>query len=1537
MSSTTRDVGVKLQVLADVKGVAELEHAFAQIGPAIEQAMKDADRAAAAAGDSLKHLAADGGGAAAGMSDLGEAAAAASTKGKGLGGMVPSLGAVKVAAVAAGAAMIGLGVAAYGGIKDSIKAAEDLGDAQARAAGVFGDDNSVTEWASRNANALGLTKTAYIEATAKAGDFLDGLGLQGPALTDMSRNLTDLAPKLAAFTGQDASSVTDALIKGVGGATKGLKEMGIVIPDIPKGLDEAAKATFIYDEILKQSGAAQKAWAGNSGDMDMSMARITAAVTDAKAAIGTALLPVLAPLAEKFAGLASTLTGAVGPAMDVLKAAFSGDWSQQSSTALETIRSTLGPLGEVLISAAISAGNLGASFKALLDGDPSEAVDRLLGSLDQLVDVIGELAGIDMTAIKEFLFGAEDAEDWGGVFGDIKVAVTGAVSAFESLTAPISDVISLSDILIPIIGTALVAAFGAWAIAAGSAAVATITALAPVLIPIALIGAAIAVLKAAWEKNWGGIREKTAAVVDWLKANAWPLIEDGIMRVKQVIADLQPTVEVVFGMIRSTLAGVVNWFSENGESLKQIFTGVWSVLYGLVSGAMALITGIVRAAMALLRGDFDGAGRAMQSAISGAVQGIARALGGLVGIVVGALKLVLSNVIPAARAIGRGIIDGITFVLKGGSALIWGAVKGLVGGLVGAVKTLLGIASPSTVFAELAMFAVEGLAKGFDDNAQKAIEAASRVATGVASAAKGLVELFTTLASKEAQRSTEGLADRFKTLVAALAPIRRLLAGLGDSIGDDEGKALENASKSLTGIAGAVRAVADAFIALGPRESSKGGLLATVIPDEGIIRSLQDRMRLLLSIAQDLTTNFAAGVGFVGLELITGAISAMASALKSVSDIDLAGTAGIAERDMNLAVAAINRVVAAVGPIVAEFIKSTGSEDVRDAVAEGSKRWQETVSSMAAALKSVADLKFVEVSSLTQGLLDTVRGNLVLISAAFGGLLAEFINMDRGQAGTTEVVATGAKRWQETVGAMASAVASLLDASQPLEDVTSLTPSVLSRVTRSYEVIRDGLKDLIAAWAAMEQAAPGSQEVVSSSAKTWADTVSSMVKVVADILKIEVPETLGFDAVRGLIDPIKDFAVAALTAVQAAAVAWRGALTGGELERLAASIKAWTDGVGASVKIIADISKLENPDFLAVQNMNDPVLLSRLIDFAQLALTLVSQAAAGFRTLTAETRDKLTGSIKAWTDSAGAAVKLLADVGGIGDLSGAPDLSLIQGLADWARGALDAITSRMVVLQPSDLDNIKVFVEGSGAAVKMLSGLSKDLEGIKEAAPPSPGLIARLSESAKLILVAVRDALATLTSDELTKITTGGGALEAANKGLASLSAALAAIMDNPFMSLSRRRSSFSKDVFKRRLTESIRETVQTLSDALASVTFNDTALEQLGKFGDAWSSMADSLAKISAARIDMSAIRNAAAAAAILAASIPAGGGGLAEGMTLAGQASGAGLLTLKTENKITVNNNYNQYGDNNFFDEKATKLMLDRLGSFGVRPHTP
>jgi hypothetical protein len=52
----------------------------------------------------------------------------------------------------------------------------------------------------------------------------------------------------------------------------------------------------------------------------------------------------------------------------------------------------------------------------------------------------------------------------------------------------------------------VIPAFVAWAISAGTAAVATLAALAPVVLPIVAIGAAVALLKAAWDSDFGGIR-----------------------------------------------------------------------------------------------------------------------------------------------------------------------------------------------------------------------------------------------------------------------------------------------------------------------------------------------------------------------------------------------------------------------------------------------------------------------------------------------------------------------------------------------------------------------------------------------------------------------------------------------------------------------------------------------------------------------------------------------------------------------------------------------------------------------------------------------------------------------------------------------------------------------------------------------------------------------------------------------------------------------------------------------------------------------
>ena len=69
-----------------------------------------------------------------------------------------------------------------------------------------------------------------------------------------------------------------------------------------------------------------------------------------------------------------------------------------------------------------------------------------------------------------------------------------------------------------------------------------------------------------------------------------------------------------------------------------------------------------------------------------------------------------------AIAIGTGIVDGIVGGINSFTAKVRGTVEDLANSLPGWVKKILGIASPSTVFAEIGMDIVDGLAQGIDEN-----------------------------------------------------------------------------------------------------------------------------------------------------------------------------------------------------------------------------------------------------------------------------------------------------------------------------------------------------------------------------------------------------------------------------------------------------------------------------------------------------------------------------------------------------------------------------------------------------------------------------------------------------------------------------------------------------------------------------------------------------------------------------------------------------------------------------------------------------
>ncbi len=68
-------------------------------------------------------------------------------------------------------------------------------------------------------------------------------------------------------------------------------------------------------------------------------------------------------------------------------------------------------------------------------------------------------------------------------------------------------------------------------------------------------------------------------------------------------------------------------------------------------------------------------------------------------------------------AMGKAMIDGLVNGIKAGGTAVFNAIKGVVTGAIDAGKKLLGIASPSAVFAEIGMNTGAGMAEGVDASA----------------------------------------------------------------------------------------------------------------------------------------------------------------------------------------------------------------------------------------------------------------------------------------------------------------------------------------------------------------------------------------------------------------------------------------------------------------------------------------------------------------------------------------------------------------------------------------------------------------------------------------------------------------------------------------------------------------------------------------------------------------------------------------------------------------------------------------------------
>jgi phage-related protein len=413
--------------------------------------------------------------------------------------------------------------------------------------------------------------------------------------------------------GQDMKSSAMQLGKALNDPVKGvtaLQRVGVTFTEEQKKMiekmvetgDVAGAQKVILAELNKEFGgsavAAGKTFAG-------SMEILKNTFGNLQEEIGGKLLPVLTPLIQQFAKMASDIIPVVAENMQFV------------------IDKVLG----------------------LYNAFQSGGIDGVIADLKKNFGSFGETVGTVVQFVKDH-------------FEEIKGALIG-----------IGTVLAAAGIVAAVVGIA-----------------------AAIMNPITLIIAAAALLGAAWAGNWGGIQEKTAAVIAFVQ----PLFQAFITNMQAIWQGLQPVFQAVGTVINAVIGALTPVFQDlfkqvqggfvNLNPLINAFKTLWTALQPVISAVANVLGVVLVAAVGILSGVIGGLVNAIQpwiTMIVGIVTGFVTMLTGYVNVIVG----LFTGNMDLARTGSQQVFSGLNTIV---TSIITGMVNTVKALISGFVTTFLG-------------------------------------------------------------------------------------------------------------------------------------------------------------------------------------------------------------------------------------------------------------------------------------------------------------------------------------------------------------------------------------------------------------------------------------------------------------------------------------------------------------------------------------------------------------------------------------------------------------------------------------------------------------------------------------------------------------------------------------------------------------------------------------------------------------------------------------------------------------------------------
>jgi len=404
----------------------------------------------------------------------------------GISANVKKAGKVVAAGLAAGVVAVGVGVAAIA--SQAIPAASNLNEALNASTVVFGDAAAeIQAFGKTAADSAGLSEAAFNQLAAQTGAMLQNYGLEANAAADATIDLASRAADMASIFNtdvDDAMTAVNAALRGeadpierygvsMNAAAVEAKALALGLADTTGELDQAALTQARLALLMEQTDAIAGDFV-NTNDQLANASRVQSARWENFIAmLGGFALPIL----ETFQGLFMDLAESVFP----------------------LVIAAVAPVAEVVTV-------IGESFAGFIEALASGADP--LESFKLLIFEIGQALG--MNAVEAALLTIKFQELVAGFQGIIDKVTEALAPIWES----ISGFVSMNDVLIALGLTVLSVII--------PIIVSFVASLAPIILTIGAIIAIVALLRNAWENDWGGIR---TALTEWWEGTGKPIFD----------------------------------------------------------------------------------------------------------------------------------------------------------------------------------------------------------------------------------------------------------------------------------------------------------------------------------------------------------------------------------------------------------------------------------------------------------------------------------------------------------------------------------------------------------------------------------------------------------------------------------------------------------------------------------------------------------------------------------------------------------------------------------------------------------------------------------------------------------------------------------------------------------------------------------------------------------------------------------------------------------------------------------------------------